>query len=310
MNNSLPTVAVIMSTYNGGKYLPEQLDSILAQEGVNVELFIRDDGSTDNTRAVLSDYEHSHSNIHVQCGENLGFAVSFINTLLSAPQFKYYAFSDQDDYWKKEKLAAGVKAIRQAEAQRGENTPVLYHCNLYITDEKLNIKRKTNMHKRVKTLEGLTLRRSTISGCTMVMNAALREVVRLSPNPVREHDNYIQSLCIFMKGTAVCDPEAYILYRQHSRNVIGLGRRTLWQKLKLEWDKLANKNGFEAKRAQMYLDIWRDEFDPEARKVLTVVANYQRNIFYRLKMFLSPKYRTGELKSTFLGKLEILLGRL
>ena len=67
-----------MSAYNGDKYLAEQLDSILAQEGVHAELFIRDDGSKDGTRNILEDYARQHANIHVSLGENLGPGMSFI----------------------------------------------------------------------------------------------------------------------------------------------------------------------------------------------------------------------------------------
>lgn len=76
-------VAVIMSTYNGEKYISEQIDSILSQTGVEVELFIRDDGSKDNTVKIIEEYEQKHSNVHVDIGINLGFRQSFIQELLS-----------------------------------------------------------------------------------------------------------------------------------------------------------------------------------------------------------------------------------
>ena len=71
----IPTVAVVMSTFNGDKYLAEQIDSILSQEGVNVELYIRDDGSSDGTRDIISHYVTHHRNIHARLGRNLGYKI-------------------------------------------------------------------------------------------------------------------------------------------------------------------------------------------------------------------------------------------
>ena len=94
----VPSVAVIMSTYNGEKYLAEQIDSILAQKDVHVELFIRDDASQDSTREIISDYVNKYDNVHADYGtNNIGWIRSFIYALGTAPEFDYYALSDQDD---------------------------------------------------------------------------------------------------------------------------------------------------------------------------------------------------------------------
>ena len=97
-------ISVCMATYNGCRFIREQIDSILNQTGVEVELFIRDDGSKDNTVKILEEYEQKHNNVHVDTGINLGFRQSFIQALLSVMGYEYYSFSDQDDYWEKEKL--------------------------------------------------------------------------------------------------------------------------------------------------------------------------------------------------------------
>ena len=91
------TVAVIMSTYNGEKYIREQIDSILSQQGVDVDLFIRDDGSKDDTVKIIREYETAHNNVHAEVGNNLGFRQSFIQELIHVKGYKFYAFSDQDE---------------------------------------------------------------------------------------------------------------------------------------------------------------------------------------------------------------------
>lgn len=101
------SVQVVMSTYNGEKYLKEQIDSILSQEGVDVRLYIRDDGSSDRTTDILASYQE-HKNVKIEKGNNLGFAKSFLTALDECDEADYYAFSDQDDVWEKDKLSTAI----------------------------------------------------------------------------------------------------------------------------------------------------------------------------------------------------------
>lgn len=154
----IPVVAVVMSTYNGEKYLSEQIDSILTQKDVHVELFVRDDGSTDTTRDIISNFMEKNKNIHADFGENLGWAKSFLTELFSVPSFEYYAFSDQDDVWKPEKLIAGIKAIRHEEEQHGKNFPVVWHSSFIFADSNLNVMFVRHMEKRRATLESFMIK--------------------------------------------------------------------------------------------------------------------------------------------------------
>ena len=112
-------IQVLMSTYNGKDYLREQIDSILAQNckeqmGVSLKLFIRDDGSKDGTQKILDEYAEKYPDkISWYQGENIGVIKSFFELIeKSDEKVEYYAFSDQDDYWHKEKLSAGIKQIK------------------------------------------------------------------------------------------------------------------------------------------------------------------------------------------------------
>lgn len=115
---SKPTVSVLMSTYNGAKYIREQIDSILNQKDVNVELLIRDDGSSDNTAEICKEYQKKNTNIRFYQGENIGVGKSFMELLKKAPEADYYSFSDQDDVWLEDKLSRAVKMIKIAECSR------------------------------------------------------------------------------------------------------------------------------------------------------------------------------------------------
>lgn len=306
-----PTVAVIMSTYNGEKYLAEQLDSILAQEGVHVELFIRDDGSKDSTRDILLSYAERYANVHLDFGENLGFARSFLTELAAASGFEYYAFSDQDDYWKKEKLITAVKAIKAEEAIHLTKIPIIWHSNLHVSDSKLNIIRTTELHKRVHSLESLILRRS-IPGCSMVMN---KEAAELSRHkyislliPTRGHDICIMYLTYLMGGKMICSSDAYIYYRQHGNNTVGT-TLSLWARLVREYGRLFKwGHGIEAGAAQGILQEGTDGILPEAKRTLELVAGHKDKWLYRLMIIFSPRFRTGDVRLTLWAKTRALFG--
>jgi len=107
-----PLVAILLSTYNGERFLSEQLDSLLAQTHRNTRIVVRDDGSSDGTRAMLERYRQAHTNIQITYGENLGSIASFFWLIDHAPQdAAYFCFCDQDDVWEADKITRGVRAL-------------------------------------------------------------------------------------------------------------------------------------------------------------------------------------------------------
>ena len=105
-------ICVLMSTYNGDKYIIEQIESILNQKKVNVELLIRDDGSTDKTLEILEEYSKKYKNLKYYSGQNLKTARSFMDLLFRAGEYEYYSFSDQDDVWDLDKLTVGISYLK------------------------------------------------------------------------------------------------------------------------------------------------------------------------------------------------------
>jgi rhamnosyltransferase len=144
----MKSVCVLLSTYNGEKYLKELLDSVLNQnceDKIKVSIFVRDDGSSDNTTNILKEYEQNGKIIlfgHGGC--NLGFAKSFSSLLANAPLSDYYAFCDQDDIWLPDKL---ISAVERLEKEDNNEIPLLYSTNLIVVDKDLNeITRDTHIH--------------------------------------------------------------------------------------------------------------------------------------------------------------------
>ncbi len=160
-------VQILMSTYNGEEFIREQLDSILGQSYPDVDILIRDDGSTDDTFVILKEYEELHQNIHAYQGANLGVNRSFFELLSeSNPKASYIGFCDQDDCWLPEKIEA---AVRQLERMEG---PALYCGAKTLVNENLEpLGSQQNPH--VTPGFGNAVIESICSGCTLVVNGRL-----------------------------------------------------------------------------------------------------------------------------------------
>ena len=118
-------ITVLMSTYNGEKYLREQIESILNQKNVRVQILVRDDGSTDHTHIILDEYQ-KNGKLNWYTGMNLKSSKSFMNLVTKAPETEYYAFCDQDDVWNNDKL---YRAVNKLKSMGNMNIPRLYSCN-------------------------------------------------------------------------------------------------------------------------------------------------------------------------------------
>lgn len=301
-------VAVIMSTYNGEKYIKKQIDSILNQVDVEVELFIRDDGSKDRTVDIIKEYEEIYRNIHLEIGTNLGYGQSFIKKLLSVTEFDFYAFSDQDDFWEKEKLFQGCLKLKEVK----DSIPAVYYSNLNVADENLNIYRTTKLQNRKQTLESITMRRS-IAGCTMIFNNCLWQKVsnvEVTDDMLKQgHDSFLLSVCYALRGTVICDENAYIRYRQHTSNTSGSSHGVI-QRVKKEWNTLIKKKGAESAIARSLLENWNEEMETKEIKTLQMIAINEVSIPARLKIVFSREFVTGSLILTVVGKMKALFGLL
>lgn len=214
---ALPSVTVLLSTYNGETYLQAQLESLRAQKEVQVRLHARDDGSSDDTVAILHDYASVWPALAgVARGPNLRPASSFMDLLQTAPgDSDYYAFCDQDDVWLSHKLARATSALAN------DPGPALYCSNVTLVDANLrglrNAAERDNLGFQYLLFENIAF------GCTVVLNRAARELIASHPpaQGVRMHDWWC-ILVVGALGRVHYDREPAILYRQHGANTIGL----------------------------------------------------------------------------------------
>lgn len=206
-------VQILMSSYNGEEYIKEQLDSILAQNYPDVDILIRDDGSTDDTFVILKEYEEMHQNIRAYQGENLGVNRSFFE-LLQNSDADYVGFCDQDDYWLPEKIE---KAVAQLEKMEG---PALYCGAKTLVDENLEVL-ENQQRSDMKPGFGNAAIESICSGCTTLMNRTLTDIIKERlPKDVIHHDWWCYMVATYL-GSMYFDKNSYIYYRQHSGNEVG-----------------------------------------------------------------------------------------
>lgn len=223
-------VHIMMATYNGERYIAEQIESILKQTYIEWKLFIRDDGSKDSTVKIVQDYMKKHpmkiflieSKIIYHDAKN-----NFAALYKEVPEADYYAFCDQDDIWKENKLEECIKCFQENDEQI---PTIVYHDmqvgkneNAVIADSffiytKLQLDKKTPFQH--------TLVYNTIPGCAMLFNHKTKEVVSGIPQECNMHDWWILLSVLALGGNVVYCEKKLGLYRQHEANEIGAIRKT------------------------------------------------------------------------------------
>lgn len=219
-------VIVLLSTYNGERYLAEQLQSLVAQKDVCSEILVRDDGSKDSTTRILDEWQEKGL-LSWYNSINLGPGKSFIDLLQNAAPGNYYAFCDQDDVWMSEKLRLTMDKMKCVElANPGK--PVIIHTDMHVVDENLNIIhdsfwRSSGLRPDVLRTFPYLCTCNSVNGCTIVMNSAARELIleKYVEHDVIIHD-VISALTVAYYGGVIDYVDApTVLYRQHSSNVVG-----------------------------------------------------------------------------------------
>lgn len=228
------TVAIVMGTYNGARFLEEQLASIAAQTHSDWRLFIRDDGSTDETPALLERAAAADARIEIVQDTlgNLGPALNFsaLSEIAKQRGFAYLLFADQDDVWHPDKVGRSLAALQEEEARTGHEAPLLVHSDLVVVDENRTLienslmRYKHTHHVAADPLRTLLIQ-NFVTGCSAACNRALLEVASPVPSAAIMHD-YWFALCAATFGRLLYLPEPTLEYRQHQHNQIGTRRHT------------------------------------------------------------------------------------
>ncbi|EKQ7998385.1 glycosyltransferase family 2 protein [Raoultella ornithinolytica] len=276
-------IAVLLSAYNGEEFIDQQINSLL-HSSVEVDIYIRDDGSSDKTQDIVSEYISKHKNIYLLPRNNVGVVASFFELILHVDETKYdyFCFCDQDDFWEKDKIEVAVDKIKE------KNGAVMYCSALNVVDENLNFKFKSCFPSRGVGLSN-ALVENIVTGCTVVLNKeAFVEIKNNIPDPtcIVMHDWWFY-LIMSVRGEIIFDSNSYIKYRQHGKNVEGM--KTPLKKIisKIKNHKKPSKYPPLLLQLKTFQSFYLDEFSPEQRtKVSEFIDILEKRRFFSFLIFI------------------------
>lgn len=270
-----------MSVYKGKRYVREQIDSIITQNfDGKLVIYIRDDGSPDDTLEYIKDYKAKvDAPIIIYSDENKGAAGSFWEAIHNAPGADYYAFCDQDDVWVQGKVEAALSAITQY-----DKVPTLWISNYTVVDLELNPIIKDVIQNPVDS-DRRVLFYNNVPGCTMIFNRFLiNEMRKIKIDRIRMHDIVALNIAL-LTGYVIFEPKSYVMYRQHDSNVLGYGHK----KVKLiKWivEKIHLMKEKEPYSISEYADQIIKQFDllNEQKEDYVLIRDYKQSLHSRLKL--------------------------
>ncbi len=244
-------ISVAMATYNGEKFLRQQLDSVFSQTYPELEVVVTDDGSTDATLLILQEYSKNYPLRYEVNERRLGVVKNF-EKAISLCTGTYIALSDQDDVWRNDKLAISLMKMKEIESLHPD-IPVLVHTDLCVVDEELGVL-FDSMWKGQKTYPELYKQpeqvaiQNLVTGCTVLMNRAALKRVTPFPAEALMHDWWI-AINVIKYGIIGSIPETTVYYRQHKNNQIGFKSAGLFGNLYQLFDFRRSVNA--------YSGLWR-----------------------------------------------------
>ncbi len=294
--NSQPRLVILLSTYNGEKYLNAQLDSLFAQTYSEFLILARDDGSQDASKKILGDYaDRAPERIKIVSDEsaNLGASGSFAWLMRYALEHKaalgvdslYLMFCDQDDVWHEDKITRQMNVMLATEAEHGAElrgiTPVLVHSDLAVVDENLY-----TIAESMARYQGLDAERNSfanllisnlVTGCTALCNEALARRAMPIADEAIMHDWWL-ALVAAAFGKIVYLDSPLVQYRQHGRNAIGAKEQPAYRMKTLAyWQKIleqkTNPHLLEvAQQARAFQQHFAEDLPVKQRRVLRYTA--------------------------------------
>lgn len=298
-------VTVLLSSYNGNEYLREQLDSIFAQQNIEVSVVVRNDGSVNPiTEKILQEYAEKE-NLTYYSGKNLGAGKSFFNLIKNAPDSEYYCFADQDDYWMPEKLDVATKYLEKEKA----NIPLLYFCNYNLSDANGAITQHA-IKRNLRLTRGNALIESFSPGCSMVFNKQLLTLVQEHiPEEDIIHDRWFFLTAMYF-GKVIYDDYPHFNYRQHGGNVIGA---ELAKDKAKDIKRIIKTGKFPINNtANLLLKYYKNELCDSDKKIISNCADYKSDNKALLSLLFSDTYRLayGDFKRRLYWKIRIILKKL
>lgn len=234
-------IAILLSTFNGERYIEELLQSIIEQVFQSFTLYVRDDGSTDSTISIIKEFASADDRIvYIDDNLHLGPSQTFLY-LLNSVDSSYYMFCDQDDVWLPEKIGISYDYIKETERQRGENIPIIAYTDLVVTDQNLNVIAPSlweysHMKVDAPTTFNYICVYNNIAGCASIFNKPAKNTLNtgITTLPKNIYHDWWLAICVSRSG-GIIEPirKATILFRRHGGNetVVSSSNKSLSSKI-------------------------------------------------------------------------------
>lgn len=246
---------ILLATYNGNKYIAEQLDSLLCQTYTDFHILISDDGSNDSTVSIINHYCETYKKIKLLPPKNkkMGVCGNFEYLLENADDADYIMFCDQDDIWQPDKVLLAMASMKKEETLHTNQTPILVYSNMQYVSSDLTSISYLSICVEQKNKPTLLVQ-NYIYGCTMLLNKCLYLLLLPISKNADNHDAWT-SLVACMTGKIVYIPDKTILYRQHDSNASGNVKNSSFKKrFQRNILNIKTERGFLHKRLNMLKD--------------------------------------------------------
>ena len=300
-------ITILMATYNGARYLAEQINSLLSQTEQGFVLHIQDDRSTDETDSILHAYAAKYPEkifVHTREQNSGGAKWNFLDLMVNFPD-DYVMLCDQDDVWLPNKIALTLQAMQRMENEFGAETPILVHTDLTVVDESLNtiaesLNRMLDLRMEYGILSSQTVQ-NTVTGCTAMYNRALAQRIRI-PRACIVHDWWLGMMAVCF-GKKEYIPDKTLFYRQHGANSIGaknvVSLSYIAQKM-LRPKKIREQLDATYQQAEEFLHVYSDLLSAEQQQFLRAFISIPSH--RKIRRWLMSK-RLGTLKHGFIRRL-------
>ncbi len=302
------SILVLMSVYNGEKYLREQLDSILQQDYSDVAILARDDASGDTSTGILKQYATERDEVKWYSGENCGAWKSFMDLVKAAPlEYDYYAFADQDDVWLPNKIRVAVERLQEMGQKYGKDIPLQYGSNITPVNEKLE-KIDTGIDlNNYNASFGSAMVQGITSGLTCVFNKAalLRMQQAANVEFMIMHDWWLY-LVVSCFGKVYYDNNSHVLYRQHGKNVCG-ARTSRLERIKYRITHFWERSHSVPRQMQEFIKCYKD-IPKENLRLAQIVAGAEKDYGKRICLVKEKKIHRQRKMDNLVYKLLVLFG--
>lgn len=300
-----PAIAILLATYNGSKFIDEFLRSLEAQSRSDFVVYIRDDGSNDDTLEIIDNHRALLKIEVIPSEKRVGAAKSFFELMeKSSKKHLFYLFADQDDWWYPDKVARATKFLADV-----VDEVALYCSRLEYVDSNLN-HLAYSRRPHLFSLKNAVVE-NIATGCTVgITGKVIDEVLAARPYDYVMHDWWLYMYCS-AKGRVLYDPDASIKYRQHGGNAIGAAT-TMLDDFNRRWTRfITNRGGAHplSKQAKAFLACYGDALSPNDRSILERVVSGTRSTLSRWSLFLHPPVARQLKIDSLAMRLLFLLGR-